>query len=345
MLFGKRKAMRADLRRVLFLALAQMALLQGTLCAQQPALAGTPAPAQTATILGTVKDVNGSVVPNASVTLSNSAAKYSETTTTNGFFSFSVSPGTFALTVSAPGLVAWTANVTVASGDYRQLRGIVLKVTAVVSTVRVSGSEHEIAARQIKLEEDQRILGAIPNFYVSYIPNAAPMSTGQKYSMAWKYSVDPVNLIIAGLAAGVEQAQDAYPGYGQGVQGYGKRFGAALADNFTSDMIGGAVLPALLHQDPRYYYRGTGSTRSRIGYAIATVFICKGDNGKWQPNYSFLVGDFASGAISNLYYPKQQRGWATTIDTGLGNIAWGAVGALTEEFLLKRFTRGGEAGK
>ncbi|HTV82101.1 MAG TPA: carboxypeptidase-like regulatory domain-containing protein [Acidobacteriaceae bacterium] len=329
--------------------LTQAALLPALALGQRSSPApGTAAPGsagQTATILGTVKDMNGNVVPNASVVLTGEAGKYSVDVSTNGFFSVRVNPGTYTVVVSAPDLVSWTSNMTVATGEYREIPGIVLKVTAVVSTVRVSGSEHEIAARQVKMEEDQRILGAIPNFYVSYIGSAAPMSTGQKYSMAWKFSIDPVNIVIGGIGAGIEQAEDTYPGYGQGMQGYGKRFGAAMADNFTSNMIGGAVLPSLLHQDPRFYYRGTGSVASRIGYAIATVFICKGDDGKWQPNYSFIAGDFASGAISNLYYPQQQRGWAITIDTGLANIAWGAVGSLAEEFVLKRFTHGGEAGK
>ncbi|MGA7886182.1 MAG: carboxypeptidase-like regulatory domain-containing protein [Acidobacteriaceae bacterium] len=342
MLLGAWRAGRGDFRRFVFLVLSGVVLLPAASFAQRT---GPAAAAQTATVLGTVKDMNGNVVPNATVILTGDNGKYDVDASTNGFFSAGVRPGTYALTVSAPGLIPWTTRLTVAAGEYREISGIVLKVTAVVSTIQVTASEHQLATQQVKMEEDQRILGAIPNFYVSYLPNAAPMSTGQKYSLAWRYSIDPVNILFAGVAAGEEQAQNAYPGYGQGAQGYGKRFGAAMADNFTSNMIGGAVLPSLLHQDPRFYYRGTGSTASRIGYAISTVFITKGDNGKWQPNYSFVLGDFASGAISNLYYPKQQRGLQITVDTGLENLAWGAVGSLAEEFVLKRLTRGGEAGR
>jgi hypothetical protein len=337
MLLAARRAGKSNFRRFVFLVLSGMVLLPAADLAQQTA----PAP-QTATILGTVKDVNGNVAPNAMVSLTSGAQHYSAATTANGFFSFHVNPGSYAMTISAPGLVPWTTSVTVAAGQYREISGIVLKVKAVVSTIQVTASPRQLATQQVKMEEDQRILGAIPNFYVSYLPNAAPLSAGQKYSLAWRYSIDPFNLVFAGVAAGEEQAQNTYPGYGQGAQGYGKRLGAALADEFTSNMIGGAVLPALLHQDPRFYYRATGSTASRFGYALSTVFITKGDNGKWQPNYSFVLGDFASGAISNLYYPKQQRGWSTTVDTSLENLAWGAVGALAEEFVLKRFTRGGE---
>ena len=350
MLFAVRRDGKPGFRRCLLLFLAPGALLPVLTFAQQPAPAAGAAAQDgagqtSATILGTVSDANGRVVPNATVTLAGRTERHSAEVNANGFFSFSVDPGTYTAVVSAPGLVPWTTSITVSAGEYREIPGIVLKVNAVFSTVHVNGSEEEIATEQVKMEEDQRILGTVPNFYVSYIANAAPLSTRQKYSLAWRYSIDPFNIVIAGMAAGIEQAQDTYPGYGQGAQGYGKRFGAALTDNFVSNMIGGAVLPSLLHQDPRYYYRGTGSVASRIGYAVSTVFICKGDNGKWQPNYSFIVGNFASGAISNLYYPQQQRGFETTIDTGLINTAWGAVGALAEEFLLKRLTHGGEAGK
>ncbi|MGB9146159.1 MAG: carboxypeptidase-like regulatory domain-containing protein [Acidobacteriaceae bacterium] len=344
--FGSRKAGRAGWGRSAFLIVTQAALLTGLGFAQQappaaPAIAGHT----TATILGTVKDVNGNVVPNASITFTGSRQTYTAAVNANGFFSLSVTPGTYAMAVSAPGLVPWKTSVTALAGEYREIPGIVLKMNALVSTVQVNGSENEIATEQVKMEEDQRILGAIPNFYVSYVPNAAPLSAKQKFGLAWKYSIDPFNLLLSGGTAGIEQAENTFPGYGQGAEGYGKRFGAAYADNFVSDMIGGAVLPVLLHQDPRFYYRGTGSVVSRAEYAIATVFICKGDNGKWEPNYSFVVGNFAAGAISNLYYPAQDRGFQTTMDNGLINTAMGAVGALAEEFLLKRLTHGGEARK
>ena len=114
-----------------------------------------------------------------------------------------------------------------------------------------------------------------PNFYATFIWNAAPLTKRQKFGLAWKSTTDPVNFALTGVTAAIEQANDDYSGYGQGAEGYGKRYGAAYADGFFSTMIGGAILPSLLHQDPRYFYKGTGSALSRAEYAVAMVVVCR----------------------------------------------------------------------
>jgi hypothetical protein len=197
----------------------------------------------------------------------------------------------------------------------------------------------QVAEDEIKVEEKQRLLGVFPNFYVSYIPNAVPLTKKQKFELAWKVTVDPVSFAVTGVVAGIEQADDAYNGYGQGVQGYAKRYGAAYADLVSGTFIGGAILPSLLHQDPRYFYKGTGSPESRFWYAVANSVICKGDNGHWQPNYSFIIGGLAAGGISNLYYPAQNRnGAALTFENALIGIGGGALSNIVQEFFLKRLT-------
>jgi len=155
---------------------------------------------------------------------------------------------------------------------------------------------------------------------VTYIPNAVPLTSKQKFKLAWKTVIDPFTLVAVAGAAGVEQAQDHFAEYGQGAQGYAKRFGAGYADTASGVFIGAALLPSLLKQDPRYFYKGTGSTRSRALYAIANSFVCKGDNGRWQTNYSNILGSLAAGGISNLYYPRQDRnGLGLTFENaGLG---------------------------
>jgi hypothetical protein len=168
--------------------------------------------------------------------------------------------------------------------------------------------------------------------------NAAPLSPKLKFSLAWKTELDPFSVFASGVIAGVQQRQNDFPGYGQGAQGYGKRFGASYADTFSDIMLSGAILPVLLHQDPRYFYKGTGTVLSRTLYAIATTVICKGDNGRWQPNYSNVFGTLASGAVSNLYYPAGSRGVRLTINNSLINLMGGAVGDLRQEFFLKRMT-------
>jgi hypothetical protein len=197
----------------------------------------------------------------------------------------------------------------------------------------------EIATEQVKIEQTQRIFGIIPNFYVSYDgANAAPLTTKMKFDLALKVSYDPVTIAGVGLVAGLRQAADS-PNYPQGAKGFGERFGATAADGFTGIMVGGAILPSLLHQDPRYFYQGTGTTRSRLRHAILSAFIAKGDNGNWQPNYSSLGGDLASAALSNLYFPKSNRG----VGLVFSQFALGTgerIGAnLAQEFLLAKLTR------
>ena len=106
-------------------------------------------------------------------------------------------------------------------------------------------------------------------------------------------------------------------------------------------MLGAAVLPSLLHQDPRYFYNGKGSVVHRALYAISTVVICKGDNGKWQPNYSNVLGNLGAAGISSLYYPlSDQHSAQVTVDNTLIGIGTGAFGTLFQEFLLRHFTHG-----
>ena len=144
---------------------------------------------------------------------------------------------------------------------------------------------------------------------------------------------------VTGAVAGIEQADNAFSGYGQGAQGYAKRYGAAYADLVSGTFLGSAIFPSLLKQDPRYFYKGTGSRKSRFFYAVANAVICKGDNGHWQPNYSFILGDLAAGGISNLYYPAQNRNGVSLTFENMGiAVGGGAVGNVVQEFFLKRFT-------
>ena len=207
------------------------------------------------------------------------------------------------------------------------------------ATVTVYAGQHEVAAAEIAAAEKQRVLGVVPNFYVVYSPHPTPLSAGQKFQLAWRSSIDPVNFLGSAFFAGVEQANDVFPGYGQGGMGYAKRFGASYADGTISTFLGGAVLPSLFRQDPRYYYQGTGSKGSRARHAMLSVFICPGDDGKRQFNYSAILGNFASAGISNLYYPASDRNGAglTLGNAALGS-AYGMFGALMQEFVVPRLT-------
>ncbi|HUK37161.1 MAG TPA: hypothetical protein VLV86_24770 [Vicinamibacterales bacterium] len=206
-------------------------------------------------------------------------------------------------------------------------------------SVDVVPNRREIADEQIKQQEQQRVLGVFPNFRVSYDPNAVPLDSRQKFHLSWKSLVDPVSFAGTGIAAGIQYARGDFSGFGGGADGYAKRYAALYATRVTSTMIGNVALPALFKQDPRYFYKGTGSTRSRVGYAISRAVVRKGDNGRWQPDYSRVFGHLASGAMSNLYYPEEDRhGIGLTLTNTAIGLGGAAIGNLMQEFLYARFT-------
>ncbi len=193
-------------------------------------------------------------------------------------------------------------------------------------------SERERAEREIKQQEKQRILGVVPNFNTTDVQNAAPLSPGQKFRLAMRSAIDPFQFVAAGLDAGINQAENSFPGYGQGAQGYAKRFGAGYADQFDGAMWGNAILPILLHEDPRYFRKGTGSFKKRLFYSIATTFMTKNDNGTWGPNYANVLGNFIAGGISNAYYPSTDRGFGLTMQRAITVTLEGTIGAVFVEF-------------
>jgi hypothetical protein len=316
------------------------------LIAQQlPASAPQLADAPSVSILsGTVTDSDQAIISNARISLENIQTKTTRNTQSDaaGAFSFSAVPaGTYLVRISAPGFASWTIeDVVIHAGQDLVLPSILLGVESIRSTVDAITQE-DLAEQQISAEVKQRIIGILPNFYVSYIPNAAPLTRKQKFKLALKVTVDPVTFLTTGVTAGIEQWQGDFAGYGQGFSGYAQRYGATYADRVTSTFFGAAVLPSLLHQDPRYFYRGHGRIATRALYAISTVVICKGDNGHWQPNYSNVLGNLAAGGISSLYYPDSEKhDPQVTVDNILIGIGTGAIGTLFQEFLLKHLTHG-----
>jgi hypothetical protein len=292
-------------------------------------------------ISGTVIDETGAVIIGARVTLTHGdqSAPREAVSGDSGQFSFAnVVPGTFQITITATGFAPQTTSGVLHPAENYIAPTNRLSPAALTTEVEVRVSPVEIAEAQLKAQEKQRILGVIPNFYVSYVPDAAPLSSKQKFQLAWRSTIDPVTFVLTGAAAGVQQAYNEFSGYGQGAVGYAKRFGANYADTVTSTFIGGAILPSLLKQDPRYFYKGTGSAKSRFLYAIANAVICKGDNRHWQPNYSAILGGIASGAISNLYYPPQDRGTALVFENMAIGTGETALINVFQEFLVKRFT-------
>ena len=312
---------------------------------QQPIPLPDVPKAQTGIIVGTVTDINDDTVAGATVVLEGPVQTDPRTVVTNGngFFEFKdVEPGTtYHVTASAQGFANWTSPAVILKpGQYEILTGSKLHIAEALTTITVAApvaSPQEIAAAQVKVEEQQRIFGIVPNFYVVYNHDAAPLTAKLKFRLATKVLVDPVTIIGVATFAGINQAAD-NPNYGQGAKGYAERFGAGYADGAIDIMVGGAILPSLLHQDPRYFYQGTGTNKSRALHALSSPFVCRGDNGRLQPNYSTIGGDLASAALANAYYPESNRGPGLF----LGNffIATGerALANVAQEFILRRLT-------
>jgi len=294
------------------------------------------------TISGTVVDQSGAIVVGAKVKLTRSDQTPPQEVQSDedGQFAFpDVAPGPFELSVSLADFTTKTYSGRLIPGEYLVTPQTVLTLAEAVTEVRVTPSQVEVAEEQIKEQEKQRVLGFVPNFYVSYLPNPAPLNTKQKFELAWKSTIDPVTFGITAATAGIEQGQNHFSGYGPGAAGYGKRFGATYGDLASGTFIGGAILPSILKQDPRYFYKGTGGFRARLLYALAQSVICKGDNGRWQPNYSNMLGSLAAGGISNLYYPSSDRtGPALTFETALIGIGATAAANVLQEFVVRKFT-------
>src|SRR5258708_5599726 len=302
-------------------------------------------------ISGTVVDQSGAVIAGAHVRLTRTGESQSLNLEVlsggDGQFSFAnISPGPFQLTITSAGFATQTSSGVLGSGEKYLIPLVGLAVAAHVDEIRVGLSPAEakeerskLAEEQIKVEEKQRVFGVLPNFYVSYIPDAVPLTSKQKFKLAGKTVIDPFTFVFVGGAAGVEQAQNHFREYGQGAQGYGKSFGAGYADTVAGTVLCVAFCRSLVKQKPRIFYKGVRRTPSPALYAIGNSVICKGDNGRWQANYSNMLGSLAAGGISNLYYPAQDRdGAGLTFENAAIGIGATAVGNLFQEFVVRKLT-------
>ena len=323
---------------------AQPSQTTGNAPAPAPAneAAAPQAEAQTAgTISGTVV-FQTQAVEGAKVTLTRDNSPNQEATTgEQGQFLFAgVAPGPFQITVTGDGFETQSFSGTLRPGDTFFVPQVSLVLATVVTEVKVLPPQ-EVAEQQIHEEEKQRVLGVIPNFYVSYLPpsEAVALTPKQKFELAWKSSVDPITFAGIVFIAAFQQAGDSYPEWGQGWGAYGERYGAFYANVVTGTFLGDAVMPSLLRQDPRYFYRGTGSKKSRLLHSLGAPFVCPGDNGKQQVNYSYLIGSFGAGALSTLYYPTKNHTIAgLTVENAMVRIAENSISSVAQEFFIRKLT-------
>jgi hypothetical protein len=168
-------------------------------------------------------------------------------------------------------------------------------------TPKTSGSD---ASSQV---ESKRIFGIVPNFRTSpSLDNYEPLRPAEKFKIASQDAFDRGTVALAALFAGESQLTNATPSFGQGAAGYGRYFATSYADYWIGDYMTEAIYPILLHQDPRYFRKGTGSGMGRLGYAVKQIFWTHTDSGGTQFNYSEWLGNSTAVAISNAYYPDNR---------------------------------------
>ena len=299
--------------------------------------APTPQPAS---LFGTTVDSDAAAIPDATVTVYGPTGEQliSVKSDDSGNFHVSGVPSTVVckVKIQAKGFAAQNFDSVVLSpGQNFELTGIKLVPGAEVSVD--AESAEQIAVMEVHEEEQQRILGIIPNFYVVYDHNVEPLSTKLKYKLAIKSATDVVALGGAMFIGAIDQAADT-PAYVQGWKGYGQRVGANYADAASDVIIGGAILPSMLHQDPRYFYQGTGTKKSRFWHAVQAPFICRGDDGKNEFNYSSIGGDLISGALTEVYFPPSDRGPGLVFSQAGVTTGGRILNALAQEFIFSRFT-------
>jgi hypothetical protein len=153
----------------------------------------------------------------------------------------------------------------------------------------------------------------MPNFLtVDNESQVKPISWKVKFSNTAQGAFDPYEFAIVGVVAGILQAENAYPAFGQGIAGYGKRYGAAFADQVDGNIMVGAVFPSILKTDPRYFRLGRGGLVHRFGYAISRILITRRDSGGRTFNLPEFAGNATAIAISNVYYPAADRGFSAS---------------------------------
>jgi hypothetical protein len=288
-------------------------------------------------VSGVVEDAQGALIPGAKVTLEGNGASRAMVSGSEGRFCFADVPaGAFTVVAQEQGMKDGVEGGTLVGEQDMELEPMMLHAGTAMEVNAVT--QEQMATIQVKAEERQRIGGILPNYFVSYEADPMPLTKRLKFELGWRSVVDPADIAFVGAAAGMEQAGGSFSGYGHGASGYGKRFGAGMADMTVGTMLAGSVLPVVFRQDPRYFYKGTGSVPARAWYALKTAVICKGDNGKWQPAYANVLGSFGAGAVSNLYYPQADRGAMLTMENGLVAIGFDGFSNVMQEFVLRHMT-------
>ncbi|HUB81628.1 MAG TPA: hypothetical protein VMB03_22675 [Bryobacteraceae bacterium] len=179
-----------------------------------------------------------------------------------------------------------------------------------------------------------RLFFALPNFLtVEKAGQTPPLTAGQKFSVTLRDSFDPVEFAWYGLQAGIGQLNDSDRAFGEGVEGYARRFGSKAGDGIIENVFTRALMPTVFHQDPRYFQLGEGPFIHRLGYALSRIFVTRSDSGSTQFNFSEIVGSAAAAGISSYsYHPEDAHNLSSAVDVWGTQVAYDAVSFAVKEF-------------
>jgi hypothetical protein len=303
---------------------------------------GTSAHSLTARVKGVVSDIRGGLVPGAHIVIVCGEPAVTQETTADdvGFFSVGGLPaGTYSVTISSPGLETYELHdLHLRPGEVYSLPEVSLPMARTSADVTVTLTTEQLAEEELHNELKQRVLGILPNFYVSYQWNAAPLTARQKFKLTFRAATDPVFFGTTAITAGIEQTNNTFPEYGPGAAGYWRRYGAAYGDAVIGRFMGSVVFASAFHQDPRYFVMSNGPIPKRAWHAVSSTFIQRGDNRHWQPAYAHLLGNAVTGLIASTYHPGSSPGQLVLDNTILG-LGGQAANNLIREFVLRHLAK------
>jgi hypothetical protein len=211
----------------------------------------------------------------------------------------------------APAMKAQAVPIGLASPQDPPIVNAVVPLESADTAVEATSGAIKPSSR-----DDTHIFGVVPNYAAVNDPTHpfVPLSAAEKFDIAAHDAFDPFSWVVSGLYAGVAQWQNQYPAFGQGMKGYGQRYGGAFADGGIGNFLSEAILPTILHEDPRYFRMGDGTKLHRIGYAMSRVLVTRTDSGGSRFNFSEIAGNMGAAGLSNLYYPPGDRSLPQTIE-------------------------------
>jgi hypothetical protein len=258
-----------------------------------------------------------------------------------------VTSGTFIFLIAA-GARAQTSSPPPTQQDQSSSTGPARQTEQESQETQSSQSQHQQSQPGTTAKDDQdekstqnqtgtsndRLFFTLPNFLtLENAGQAPPLTTGQKFKVVTRSSFDYVEYPWYGVLAGMSQAENSEPGFGQGATGYAKRYGSAFADGTLENYFTGAILPSVLHQDPRFFQSGKGGFWHRTSYAVSRIFVTRTDSGGNQFNYSEVIGSAISSGISTYsYHPREDKTLANTASVWGTQVGWDTVTLVVKEF-------------